>query len=115
MTSRGQASVELVAGATVVVVLGLIGLQLLAVGYAAVMADHAAEAAALALVNGREPEAAARHAVPGWPEAALRVRSRGGRVMVTLLAPTPIRFLRERLTIRGEAAVLRPLTQVNGR
>src|SRR5207247_5612121 len=58
--SRGQATLELVAGGAAVLLFGLIGLQLVAVGSGAVMADHAAEAAALALANGREPEAAAR-------------------------------------------------------
>jgi hypothetical protein len=102
---KGQASVELMAGAAVVLLVGVIGFQLLAVGYAAVMADHAAETAALALANGADPVEAARRAVPGWPRAALRVRRHGGRVSVTLLAPSPLGFLRRRLAISSEAAV----------
>jgi hypothetical protein len=101
----GQASVELVAGALCVVLTGLVAFQLLAAGYAAVMAGHAAEAAALALAKGGRPSEAARSAVPGWPRGAARVRTRGGRVYVTLMPPSPLRFLRTRLAVTGEAAV----------
>ena len=105
-SSSGQASIELVGGLAVVLLSGLVAFQLLAVGYGAVMADHAAEAAALALANGHDPEAAVRSAVPGWPRGALRVApARGGRVTVTLRAPSPFGFLRDRLALTGEAAV----------
>jgi hypothetical protein len=103
--SEGQASVELTGGVVAVLLLALVGFQLLAVGYGAVMADHAAEAAALALAVGRDPEDAAGAAVPGWPEDALRVRSALNRVEVTLLPPTVLSFLRGRLAVTGEAAV----------
>jgi hypothetical protein len=103
--TQGQATVELAAGTVVLLLLALVGFQLLAVGYGAVMADHAAEAAALALANGNAPEAAARAAVPGWPKSALRVRSAPGRVRVTLLPPSPLSFLRGRLVVTGDAAV----------
>ena len=101
----GQASVELVGGLAALLLLALVGFQLLAVGYGAVMADHAAEAAALALANGSDPDEAARAAVPGWPKDALRVRSAPDRVEVTLLPPSPLSFLRGRLAVTGEAAV----------
>jgi hypothetical protein len=103
--TQGQATVELAAGTVVLLLLALVGFQLLAVGYGAVMADHAAEAAALALANGSAPEAAARAAVPGWPKRALRVRSERGRVRVALLPPSPLSFLHGRLAVTGEAAV----------
>jgi hypothetical protein len=102
---KGQASVELLGGAVALLLLGLIGFQLLAFGYAAVMADHAAEAAALALANGEDPPRAAAGAVPGWPQRALRVQRQGGRVRLTLLAPSPLSFLRGRLSITSEAVV----------
>jgi hypothetical protein len=98
---RGQASVELLAGALVVVLAGFVGLQVLGAGYAAVMADHAAEAAALAAVNGRSPEAAARSAVPGWPDSAMGVDRHGDRVTVTLRTPSPLRMLRRRLSFES--------------
>jgi hypothetical protein len=107
-SSSGQASVELLGGLAIVLLSGLVAFQLLAVGYGLVMADHAAEAAALALANGHDPEAAVRSAVPGWPRAALGVAHARGRVSVTLFVPSPLRFLRERLVVSGEAAVRLP-------
>lgn len=104
---RGQASVELVGTLGALALAALVAFQLLAAGYAAVMADHAAEAAALALANGREPGGAARAAVPGWPRSALRVHSDGRRVAVELTPPSPLRFLRERLRLTGEAELAR--------
>jgi hypothetical protein len=104
----GQASVELVGGAVGLMLVALVAFQLLAAGYAVVMADHAAEAAALALVNGRTASDAALSAVPGWPRDAARVRTRGSRVYVTLVPPSPLRLLRDRLTVTGDAAVRLP-------
>ena len=104
----GQASVELAAGAAVAILVGLLTLQLLAAGYAAVMADHAAEAGALALANGRAPAVAARSAVPGWPDAATRVRVEGGAVEVTLVPPSLFSLLRKPLSATGRAVVRRP-------
>jgi hypothetical protein len=97
--------VELAGGVAAVLLLALVGFQLLAVGYGAVMADHAAEAAALALAAGGDPDEAAATAVPGWPRDALRVRRALNRVEVTLLPPTVLSFLRDRLAVTGEAAV----------
>ena len=104
----GQASVEVVAGAFVAILAALVALQLLAAGYAVVMADHAAEAGALALANRRSAGDAARSAVPGWPEHATRIRVEDGAVAVTLVPPSPLAFLRERLTVTGRADVRRP-------
>ena len=103
--SEGQASVELAGGIAALLLLALAGFQLLAVGYGAVMADHAAEAAALALAVGTDPDEAARASVPGWPKDALRVRSAPDRVEVTLLPPSALSFLHGRLAVTGEAAV----------
>ena len=47
-------------------------LQLLAVGYASVLAGNAAEAGALALAAGGDPVAGAREALPGWSRARRR-------------------------------------------
>jgi hypothetical protein len=105
---RAQASVELVAGLAALLLVGYVGFQLLAVGYGAVMADHAAEAAGLAVANGRDAEAAARAAIPRWPSDSLRVRGDGDRVEVELSSPSPLRFLRDRLAVTSEARV-RPL------
>ena len=100
----GQAAVELVGALPVLVLLGLGILQLLAVGYAGAMAGHAAEAAALASAAGRDPSAAARDAVPGWPSSRLRVSSRGGRTRVALRPPSLIPNLAAKLEVGAEAA-----------
>jgi hypothetical protein len=106
--SRGQASLELVAVAAALLLASLIAFQLLAAGYAAVMADHAAEAAALALVNRKPAADAAADAVPGWPRSAMLVRRERGTVVVTLLPPSALRALRGRIAITGRASVLPP-------
>jgi hypothetical protein len=104
----GQASVELVGGALGLLLAGLVAFQLLAAGYGVVMADHAAEAAALALANERSAADAARGAVPGWPRTRVRVRTRGDHVFVTLVPPSPLRLLGDRLSTTGAAAVRLP-------
>ena len=53
-------------------------LQLLAVGYAKVLAGTAAEAGALALAAGADPRAGVREALPGWARARARIAVDGG-------------------------------------
>jgi hypothetical protein len=101
--SPGQASIELVGGIGALILVGLVGFQLLAIGYGMVIADHAAEAAALAVANGRDPAQAARAAAPAWPRESLRVRNAPGRIQVTLRPPSPLSFLRGKLAVTGEA------------
>jgi hypothetical protein len=105
---RAQAAIELVAAALIIAITGLAVFQLLAAGQAAAVADGAAEAAAIALANGRDPEAAARHAAPGWPRDAVRVRTRGDRVTVELAAPAALRALRGRLHVTSAATARAP-------
>ena len=52
---RGQASVELLGAVPALLLLGLVAFQLLAVGYAAVLAGNAAEAGALAAAGAPTP------------------------------------------------------------
>lgn len=104
---RGQASVELLGGLPAMIVLGLLLLQLLAVGYAAVLAGTAAEAGALALAGGGDPAGAARGALPGWSRAGMRVAAAGGRVRVALRPPSPLAVVARRLEVRADAAVAR--------
>jgi len=106
--ARGQAAVELIAGAVAVMLVALALFQALAAGRAAAIADGAAEAAALAVVNGRDPEAAAHAAAPGWPRDRIRVRERAGRVAVTLESPAALRTLRAPLRVTSEAFVRKP-------
>jgi pilus assembly protein CpaE len=106
-SESGQASLELVGLVPVLVGIGLVGLQLLAVGYANVLAGTAAEAGALALAAGGDPRAGAREALPGWSRARARARVavRQGRVEVRLRPPAALQALAGRLEVEGHAAV----------
>jgi hypothetical protein len=104
-SERGQALVELLAAVPLVLILGVVLMQLLALGYSSVLAGSAAEAGALALAAGADPEAGVREALPGWSRARARVSVRGGRVRVALRPPSPLRALSRRLEVSGEAAV----------
>jgi hypothetical protein len=104
----GQASVELLALVPLLLVVGLAGLQLLAVGYSTVLAGAAAEAGALAIAAGADPEAAAREALPGWSRARAHALVRGGRVTIRLRPPSPLRALAERLEVTARAEVEAP-------
>jgi hypothetical protein len=101
----GQATVEVLGLLPVLVVLGLAALQLLAVGYASVLAGNAAEAGALALAGGADARTAARDALPGWSRARARVEVGDGRVAVRLRPPSLLAALEERLEVTGRAAV----------
>src|SRR3954462_4733902 len=106
--SRGQASVELLGAVPVVLLLGLVMLQLLAVGYSAVLAGNAAEAGALAVAGGGEAVDAARGAVPGWSGAHMRVAVREGRVEVRMRPPTALDAVARVLEVHAAAAVEAP-------
>jgi hypothetical protein len=100
---RGQASIELAVLAPLLVVVALGAAQLLAAGAAAALADHAAEAGAVALLQGADPAAAARAAVPGWSRARMAVEVDGRRVRVRLRPRAPVSALGALLEARGEA------------
>jgi Flp pilus assembly protein TadG len=105
MSERGQASVELVAAVPALLLLALAIFQLLAVGYAAVLAGNAAEAGALAVAGGGDARAAARNAVPGWSRAGMTVSASGDEVRVRMRPPSPLKALADRLEVHGAAAV----------
>ena len=105
--SRGQASVELMGGLPALLILGLVIFQLLAMGYAAVLAGNAAEAGALAIAGGADAREAARAAVPGWSAARMRVHVEHDSVEVELRPPSPIDAVSRRFTVRADAAVAR--------
>jgi hypothetical protein len=106
--SRGQATVEVLALVPVIVAVGLGLLQLLAVGYASVLAGNAAEAGALALAGGADARSGARQALPGWSRARARVEVTGGRVAVHLRPPSPLRAFADGLEVTATAAVEAP-------
>jgi hypothetical protein len=104
---RAQASVELLGAVPALLVVAMVVFQLLAIGYAKVLAGDAAEAGALALAGGDDAARAARHAVPGWSKAGMRVRVAAGEVRITMRAPSPLRALR-RIEVGATAGVGKP-------
>ncbi len=105
---RGQAALELVALLPLLLAAALAATQLLAVGYASVLAGNAAEAAALALAGGNDPRAAAHEALPGWSRTRARLSVTGGQVQVRLRPPTLLRALIGRLEVSATAEVEAP-------
>lgn len=99
----GQATVELVAALPALLLAAAVALQLLVAGQALTLADGAAEAGALALAGGGEPERAAREALPGWGEDDVEIDVSGGRVTVRLRPPSPLAVVAERLTVTSSA------------
>jgi hypothetical protein len=78
-------------------------LQLLAAGLAAELADHAAEAGAVALIQRRDPREAVRDALPGWSKDRAEVSVRGRKVKVTLRPPAITSSLASLLSSEAEA------------
>jgi hypothetical protein len=99
----GQASIELVMLAPLLVLVVLAAAQLLAAGAAGELADHAAEAAAVAVLQGTDPKVAARDAVPGWSRDRMTIRIDGRKVRVRLQPPSPIPALGDLLAASREA------------
>ena len=99
----GQASVELVAILPLAVLVALAIAQLLAAGMARELAGNAAEAGAVALLQGTDATAAARAALPGWSRERATVRISGRRIEVRVRPRTVIPLLADRLTATGSA------------
>jgi Flp pilus assembly protein TadG len=99
----GQASVELVALLPLLVAVVAAAAQLLAAGAARELAGNAAEAGAIALVQGADPNRAARAALPGWSRARLDVRVTGRRVVVRVAPPSPVGRVAELLATTQSA------------
>ena len=104
---RGQATLEALGLMPAVVLVGLACLQLLAVGYAKVLAGTAAEAGALALAAGADARAGVHEALPGWARARARIGVRHGTVAVRLRPPSALDALADRLSVETEATVAR--------
>jgi hypothetical protein len=86
---RGQATVEVVALLPLVVTAALAVMALLAAGQARELAGHAAAAGAMAILQGADPQEAARAAAPSWPRERMEVRVSGRRVRVLLRPRAP--------------------------
>jgi len=100
---QGQAAVELVVLAPLLLAIVLAAAQLLAAGAAAELADHAAEAGAVALLQGEDPKAAARDAVPRWSRRRMDVRVQGRSVRVRMRPPSPVSGLADMLEVARRA------------
>lgn len=100
---KGQASVEAVAGISVLMLAGLLCFQLLATGYTATIADGAAEAGAVALVRGEPVEPAVRAALPGWARGRVSVSRVGMTVRVRLRPPSLFASMSEKLSVSARA------------
>ncbi|HEU4657257.1 MAG TPA: TadE/TadG family type IV pilus assembly protein [Capillimicrobium sp.] len=100
---RGQATVELVGLLPVLVAVALGAAQLLAAGVARELADHAAEAGAVALLQGGDAAEAARAAVPGWARGELRVEVADRAVTVEVDPPIALPRLAGELVGRATA------------
>lgn len=105
---RGQAAVELVGTLPALILAGLVAAQLLAVGYAAVLAGQASEAGALALASGASAPRAVREALPGWARARARVTTARGRVRVELRPPALLPAAGRVLEVDSKSSVAGP-------
>ena len=102
---RGQSTVEMVALLPLLLAAGIAVLSLLSAGRAEEVAGNAAEAGAVALLQGREPRAAVRAALAGWPAERVQVRVAGLRVTVRVTPAGPFGArLRASATARAGAS-----------
>ena len=108
MADSGQASVEAVAGIAALLLAAAVCFQLLATGYSSTLADGAAQAGAVAVVQGKPVDPAVRKALPGWARSRYSVRRLGGRVEVSLRPPSPISSLENRLELTSSAVAESP-------
>jgi hypothetical protein len=99
----GQASVELVALLPLAALIALAVGQLLAAGAARELAGNAAEAGAAAILQGADPAAAARDALPGWSRDRAVVRVGGRRVEVRVRPRALLPALAESLVATASA------------
>ena len=88
-SARGQSTVEVVGLLPLLLAAGLAVFSLLSAGRAEEVAGNAAEAGAVALLQGREPRTAARAALAGWPEQRAAIRIAGRRVTVRVTPAGP--------------------------
>jgi hypothetical protein len=99
----GQSTVELVAMLPLLLAVVVAAVQLLLAGAASEFAGHAAEAGAVALLEGADPVAAARAAVPGWSRGRVVVRVEGDAVRVAVLPAALVPPLAVALMAHAEA------------
>ena len=95
---HGQATVELVGFLPLLLVATLAGVALIASHAAGEHAGQAAEAGAVGLLEGGDPRAAARRALPRGTRARTTIAVHGRRVTVQVRPNLPITALERPLT-----------------
>jgi hypothetical protein len=100
---RGQATVELIALLPLLLVAALAGGALVAAQAAGEQAGAAAQAGAMALLQGGDPRAAATRALPARIRTRAVIRVRGSRVTVRVRPRLPIAALARPLTAHATA------------
>jgi hypothetical protein len=105
-SARGQSTVEVVGLLPLLLAVGLAVFSLLGAGRAEEAAGSAAEAGAVALLQGREPQVAARAALAGWPVRRTQVRIAARRVTVRVTPAGPF-GVQLRATAMADAGALR--------
>ncbi len=96
--ASGQATLEALGVLPLLVAIVLAAVQLLAAGAAHELADGSAEAGAAALLQGLDPEDAARDALPGWSRSRVSVTVSDSRVTVRVRPREVIPGAASRLT-----------------
>jgi hypothetical protein len=105
-TERGQASIELLGALPAVLLAALAAWQLALAGHTTWLAGNAARVAARAEAVGRDPQSAARSALPAHLRRGLIVRDRDdGRVDVRVRMPVVIEGAASPLRIGAAAAL----------
>jgi hypothetical protein len=89
-SGAGQATVEVIGLLPLLLAVGLAAFSLLSAGAAREAAGGAAEAGAVALLQGRDGAAAARAALSGWPRHRTRIALSGRRVTVRVTPRGPL-------------------------
>lgn len=103
---RGQATIEPVAMVPVVLLVGLLAWQLALAGHAAWLSAHAARVAARASLVGRDPDAAARSALPASMRRGLSVeQARSGGVRVSVRVPLLVRGWRSPVRVTARSSL----------
>ena len=112
----GQSTVEVIGLLPLLLAVGLGVFGFLGAGAAREAANGAAEAGAVALLQGRDARAAARSALPGWPRRRTRITVAGRRVTVAVTPSGPF-GARLRATVSadaGSSASTSPLHSASG-
>jgi hypothetical protein len=103
---RGQASVEFLGVLPAALLLVLAAWQLALAGQTSWLAANAARVAARAQAVGRDPDRAARTALPSYLREHTQVTSAGdGRVLVKVRLPLLLKRWRTPVRIRASAAM----------